>query len=480
MQVDGDWRERLERNYVFFAAWVTAVLSALCAAVYYLARPAAGCPLGLALILLGIFPAMATARLTIAFSRSRRSPWQMMAFSSGCGFAMVAGLIGVYVLTMSFASWDPGGYAVPYPVLTHSFLTSGFPVFAVAGALFAGATFGVWLLREKRMERRRADPRGGTASALFPVAPDEHAFVRSRQSRAVERYFRLSILVGPVVVILPLIFLEMVFSPETALSASKLPWAVLRHYFGGVYAAAISAVLVLALVSNRSRRSAWVAAFFVGLHVGAIFTLLFDYMDGTASNQAFLLPFGGLIGALSAAFCTAIWFPDRRGHAAQSAQSARQAASVRELTRILWTAGFVAPTVAALSYPVFAALAHMLGITGEADLDGALQIGAIETWLLNYRVWAVVALLTMLLHHFLKSRAARPCSVLVIVSLSAFLVGGGMVHSLNEDVLRKIVPISLASFLALGFSSVVASLSAVFLIRRAPSGSAAKPESVAA
>lgn len=476
MQVDGNWRERLESDYLFFAARMTAVLSAFCAAVYYLATPAEGCPIGLLLILLGIFPAMATARLTIAFSRSSHSPWRLMALSSGWGFAAVAGLIGVYVLTMSFASWDPGGYAVPYPVLTHSFLTPGFPMFSRAGALFAGATFGLWLLREKRMERNSADPGDGTASVL-PLAPHERAFVRSRQSRVEEHYFWLSILVGPVVVILPLIFLEMIFSPETALGASKLPWAVLRYYFGGVYAAAISAVLVLALVSNRSRRSAWVAAFFVGLHVGAIFTLLFDYADDTTSNQAFLLPFGGLVGALSAAICTAIWFPDRRGLGAQSAQ---QAASARESMRILRTAGFAAPAVAALSYPVFAALAHMLDIKTQADPDTALHVGAIETWLLNYRVWAVVSLLTMLHHGFLKHRAVRPGLALVIVSLSAFLVGGAMVHSLNEDVLRKSVPISTGSFLGLGLSSVVAALSVVLLTRRRTSCSSTGGESVAA
>ncbi|MBZ7922034.1 hypothetical protein LAC81_09580 [Ensifer adhaerens] len=477
MQVDGDWRERLERDYLFFATWVTAVLSALCAAVYYLAIPAAGCPLGLVVVLLGIFPSMATARLTIAFSRSRRSPWQLMAFSSGCGFAMVAGLIGVYVLTMSFASWDPGGYAVAYPVLTHNFLTSGFPVFSGAGALFAGATFGLWLLRDRSMERNSADRRDGAASELIPLAPHERAFARSWQWRAEERYFWLSVLVGPVVIMLPLILLEMIFSPETALGAPKLSWAMLRYYFGGAYAAAISAVLVLALLSNRSRRSAWLAAFFVGLHVGAIFTLLFDYADDTTSSQAFLLPFGGLLGALSAAICAAIWFPDRRGLGAQTAQ---QAASTREFMRILRTAGFAAPAAAALSLPVLAATAHILGIMTQEDLDSALPVGAIETWLLNYRVFAAVALLTMLLDQFLKSRVVRQSSVLIILSLSAFLVGGAMAHSLSEDVLRKSVPISMGAFLGLGLSNVVAGLSAVFLIRRGTSRRPADGASIVA
>ncbi|HEV7305741.1 hypothetical protein [Ensifer sp.] len=463
MQVDGSWRGRHERDYLFFAAWVTAVLSALCAAVHYVATLPAGCPFGLVVVLLGIFPAMVTARLTIALSRSRRSPWQLVAYSSGCGFATVAGLIGIYVLTMSFASWDPGGYAVPYPVLTHSFLTSGFPVFAVAGALIAAATFGLWLLGERRMERNSAEAGDGTASQHTPFSPHERAFARSGQWRAEERYIWLSVLVGPVVIVLPLILLEMIFSPETALGAPKLPWAVLRYYFGGAYAAAISAVLVLALVFNRSRRSAWLAAFFVGLHVGAIFTLLFDYADDTASNQAFLLPIGGLIGALSATICAAIWFPDRRGLGAQTAQ---QAACVREFVRVLRTAGFAAPATASLSFPVFAAMAHMLGITTQSDLDNALQIGAIETWLLNYRVWAVVALLTLSLDHLLKSRAVQPRLALIILSLSAFLVGGAMAHSLSEDVLRNSVPISMGAFLGLGLSCVIAGLTAVFLLRR--------------
>ncbi|WP_291160595.1 hypothetical protein, partial [Ensifer sp. SSB1] len=67
-----------------------------------------------------------------------------------------------------------------------------------------------------------------------------------------------------------------------------------------------------------------------------------------------------------------------------------------------------------------------------------------------------------------------------ILSLSAFLVGGGMAHSLSEDVLRKSVPISVEAFLALGLPSVVAGLSAVFLIRRVSSRSSADAESVAA
>ncbi|KOF12581.1 hypothetical protein AC244_33505 [Ensifer adhaerens] len=423
---------------------------------------------------------MVAARLTIAFSRSVRSAWQLLALSSGCGFAAVAGLIGVYVLTMYFASWDPGGYAVPYPVLTHNFLASRLQVLAGVGALMAGATLGLWLLREGRDQERNSavgEPGATTASVLSPVAPHERALLRSRQLRAEEHYFWLSVLVGPVVVIVPLIFLEMIFSPETALGAPKLLWAVLRYYYGGTYAAAISAALVLALVSNRSRCSAWLVAFFVGLHVGAIFTLLFDYADDTVSNQALLLPFGGLVGALSAAICTVIWFPDRRGLGEQSTQ---QATSVRGLMRGLLIAGFAAPAAAALSHGLFAAAAYMLGSAPQRFLDSGMQVGAAETWLLNYRLWAVVALMTMLLDHILKNRAVRSSVAVVTLSLSAFLVGGGMAHSLNEDILWKVVPISVTSFLVLGLSSVVAGLSAVFLIRRGPSFSSADAESVAA
>lgn len=482
MQVGDDWRKRLERDYLSFATWATAALVALCVAVHYLATSAERCRIELVAPFLGIFPAMVAARLTIAFSRSVRSAWQLLAFSSGCGFAAVAGLIGVYVLTMYFASWDPGGYAVPYPVLTHNFLASRLQVLAGVGALMAGATLGLWLLREGRDQERNSavgEPGATTASVLSPVAPVERALVRNRQLRAEEHYFWLSVLVGPVVVIVPLIFLEMIFSPETALGAPKLLWAVLRYYYGGTYAAAISAALVLPLVFNRSRRSAWLVAFFVGLHVGAIFTLLFDYADDTASNQAFLLPFGGLIGALSAAICTAIWFPDRRGQTI-SGQSTEQATSVRGLMRALLIAGFAAPAVAALSYGLFAAAAHMLGSAPQRFLDSGMQVGAAETWLLNYRLWAVVALMTMLLDHILKNRAVRSSVAVVTLSLSAFLVGGGMAHSLNEDILWKVVPISVASFLALGLSSVVAGLSAVFLIRRGYSCSSADAESVAA
>ncbi len=240
---------------------------------------------------------------------------------------------------------------------------------------------------------------------------------------------------------------------------------MLRYFFGGTYAVAISAVLVLAFVSNRSRRSAWLAALFIGLHVGAVFTLLFDCADNTASNQAFLLLFGGLLGALAAAICAAMWFPDRRG---LGAQTAKQTASARGLMRALVIAGFAAPTVAALVCCLLAVAAQMFGIAPQDLFNGGRQVGAAETWVLNYRVWAVVALMTMMLDQFLKDRAARPGVAIVILSLAAFLVGGAMAHGLSEDILRKIVPISAATFLGLGLTSVVAGLSAVVLIRRGP------------
>ncbi|OCO99018.1 hypothetical protein BC374_16960 [Ensifer sp. LC13] len=44
------------------------------------------------------------------------------------------------------------------------------------------------------------------------------------------------------------------------------------------------------------------------------------------------MPFGGLLGDLSAAICTAIWFPDRRGLGEERTE---QAASVRGLMRVL-------------------------------------------------------------------------------------------------------------------------------------------------
>ncbi|WP_457583473.1 hypothetical protein [Ensifer canadensis] len=195
------------------------------------------------------------------------------------------------------------------------------------------------------------------------------------------------------------------FSPQTALGVPKLLWAVLRYYYGGAYAAAISAALVLALVSNRSRRSAWLVAFFVGLQVGAIFTLLFDYADDTTSSKALLLPFGGLVGALSAAICTAIWFPDRRDLWAQSAE---QAASMQALMRAFGLPALPHRPSRRSRTRFSPPLRTCSASRAQGDLDSAMQVGAIETWLLNYRVWAVVALLTMLLHHFLTSRAAGP------------------------------------------------------------------------
>lgn len=479
MQVDDDWRRRLERDYLTFAAWTTAALVAFCAAVYYVAISTARYPTEFLAPLLSTFPAMIAARLTIALSRYVRSAWLLLALSLACGFTAVAGLIGVYVLTMCFASWDPGGFAVPYPVLTDIFLEFRFQVIAGVGALMAAASLALWLLREgldQKRNRAVGEPGATTASRLTPVSPGERALVRNRQLRAEERYFWFSVLAGPVIVIVPLMFLEMLFSPESALGASKLLWAVLRYYYGGAYAAAISATLVLALTPNRSRRSAWLFAFFVGLHVGAIFTLLFDYADDTASNQAFLLPFGGLVGALSAAICTAIWFPGRRGI---GEQGTLQATSVRGLMRALLIAGFAAPAAAAVFYSLFAAAAPMLGIAPQWFLDSAMQVGAAETWLLNYRVWAVVALMTMLLHHFLKNRAVRSSVAVVTLSLSAFLVGGGIAHSLNQGILWKVVPISVTSFLVLDVSSVVAGLSAVFLIRRGHSFRSADAESIA-
>lgn len=463
---DGDdRRKRLDTDYPSFAASVTAALAVTWAAVH-LVTSASLCPFKLIVPLLSIFPAMVAARLTVVFSRPVRNTWQLLALSCICGFGTIAGFVGVYTLTTYFASWDPGGYAVPYAVLARYGPASDLLMFSVAGALMAGATLGLWLLRDRRVQRDRADGEpGGTAASMPSVVVAREPYIRSRQSRADERYFWLSILIGPLVVILPLIILEMIFWPQNAISADKLPWAALRYYFGGTYAVAISAVLVLAFVCNRSRRSAWLAALFIGLHVGAVFTLLFDYADNTASNQAFLLLFGGLLGALAAAICAAMWFPDRRG---LGAQTAKQTASARGLMRALVIAGFAAPTVAALVCCLLAVAAQMFGIAPQDLFNGGRQVGAAETWVLNYRVWAVVALMTMMLDQFLKDRAVRPGVAIVILSLAAFLVGGAMAHSLSEDILRKIVPISAATFLGLGLTSVVAGLSAVVLIRRGP------------
>ncbi|OCO99017.1 MULTISPECIES: hypothetical protein [unclassified Ensifer] len=188
MQVGDGWRKRLERDYLSFAASATAALVAIWAAVYLATSPAR-CPIELVAPFLSIFPAMVAARLTIAFSRSVRSTWQLLALSCACGFGTVAGLIGVYTLTMYFASWDPGGYAVPYPVLAYYGPASGLLMFSGAGALMAGATLGLWLLRDGRVRRNGAggEPGGMAASVLSPVASHERALLRSRRSRAEER-----------------------------------------------------------------------------------------------------------------------------------------------------------------------------------------------------------------------------------------------------------------------------------------------------
>lgn len=466
MQITDDWRERLARTYLPFATWTTlALVTIVPGALSPLTGETGACMVLIAFLCAS--PAMISARLTIALSRFVRTGWQLPVLSAGCGFVTVIGFAAAYLLSIVVASWAPVETAaidvVPVAkAVTVSGILLGslsFLIPAAAGGLVSSTSAGLWLCREWHVRKGRGA--GKEVTGISPPAPDagftSGQMRRNRRTASEACFFWCTTAYGPLVVTLPLALLVPPNSGQQLL---------LLLYFG-TFAAAVTAALVLTLVFNRRRRSAWPVALCVGLHAGAMFSLLFaptlSSSETLLTNPAFLMLFGSVIGALSAAVCTAFWFPDRRGQALGSAEVELNGWA---LMRPLIVAGFIAPLAAALAYGLFVALMQLAGTSPDSTFIGRLRSFDPWIWSVAYRVWAVVALQALALRHLLPMADIPRSLAIGITLVLAFLLSGGMGHSLDDHVMQKSTVVSLSSFLELALSGLVAAFAALYAFDR--------------
>lgn len=472
MDVMENWRGRLAREYVPFSTWVAAAFVAAGTVVGCLAASeTAGLPVLMFVVpFLCALPAMSSAWLTVTLRRFLHERWQLPALSAACAFVTMAGFALVYVIAATVARWDPSenepsfvwpgdARAAIIGLLQEAVFYVLLP--AGIGALVASISAALWLYREGRKPQA-----GGIEAADGKIAasPAVEANGQTGKANREERYFWLTTALGPVIVVFPIAFLLDVLSSPGNANGRVLPllWFVLRLYYGGTFAAAVSAVLMLTLVFKRSRWSAWPAALCVGLHAGAIFLLLFAPSEGNAETQSDLPLIGGAAGALSAAASAAIWFPDRRR---QTLGDTWAEARLRgwALARHLIVAGLVAPLIAAFAYGVFVAASPWT--FPDATFIGRLRAFDPEIWAIAYRIWAVVALQALALRFLLAAVVVGPIGFIPLLFLM-FLFTGSLGHSLDDYVMSTPMPISFASFFELGLPGLVAALAALYFIDR--------------
>lgn len=475
MDITENWRARFERDYVPFSTWATAAQVAAGTVVYCVATAQISVVQTLTVLIpfACALPAMVSARLAVAFRQNLRTEWQLLPLSALCGFVTMAGFVLLYALSMIVAMWNPSEYepfvlwpdyerAVVVGLLQKAIDYGLIP--AALGAVVAGINAGLWLHRERR--ERQADSAENTGEAISLPSPVV-ASGRSYDARNEARYFWFTTAFGPVIIALMLaLLLNGLLAPGGIGPVQQLLWFVLRLYYGGTFAASVAAALILALVFDRSRGTAWPASLCVGLHAGAIFLLLFVPAEGNAERQPDIQILGAVMGALSAAACTAIWFPNRRGQHLGD-RCAEVGLRGWAATRFLVIAGFVAPLAAALSYCLFIAVAPAANAWPDGTFIGRLRSFEPEIWAIACRIWAVVALQTLALHYLLPAKNIRAVAI-VILPLFAFLFAGGMGHSLGDYVMSKPMAISFSSFAELGLPGLVAALVALYLTARPP------------
>lgn len=139
------------------------------------------------------------------------------------------------------------------------------------------------------------------------------------------------------------------------------------------------------------------------------------------------------------------------------------------MVRTFSIAGLVAPLTAALAYALFVTVAQEAAASADDTLIGRLRSFDPEMWAIAYRIWAVVALQTLALDHFLPSSGVRRAVAFVVIPAFAFLFAGSMGHCLDDYVMSRPMPISIASFIEFGLPGLFAGLSAVYLSRRGSS-----------
>lgn len=477
MQITDDWRERLARSYLPFATWITVALVAIVTGALF---PLTG-QTGAYMVLIAFLcasPAMISARLTIALSRFVRTSWQLLVLSAGCGFVTVIGFAAAYLLCIVVGSWNPAETAptdvaqsakagIVSRVLQGSLF---FLISAAAGGLASSTSAGLWLYREWRLRQGRGAAKVATGNALpaTDAGIGDGRMHRGRRAASDTRFFWCTTACGPMIVALMLgLFLNSLSGPSMPVAPEQVLWLALNVYYGGSFAAAVAAALMLTLVYDRGRRSAWLAALCVGLHAGAMLLVLFvpASTDGEAGAIVFPMLLGGLVGALSAAICTAFWFPDRRG-LVPSDVTAEAGMNGWALVRPLIVAGFIAPLAAALAYGLFVGLVPSAGTSPDSTFIGRLRSFDPWTWAIAYRVWAVVALQALVLRHLLPMAHVPTSLAMGITVVLAFLFSGGVGHSLDDYVMSGSTVVSFSSFLEFALPGLVAALAALYFIDR--------------
>ncbi|CAN7417953.1 hypothetical protein IB277_08740 [Ensifer sp. ENS07] len=479
MQAKDEWRGRLESTFFPFATWVSMALVAAGTVVFSVAMSETGA-LQVLLVLVPFacaLPAMISARLTVAFRRFASNAWQLLPLSAACGFVTVAGFAMLYALSLAVAHWNPSAYepafswplheraaviALLHKAATHVLLP------AAGGALMAGISGALWLYREHQEHGAGETSSLEESHSASPSVP-AGASALAADTNADARYFWSTTVFGPVIVAATVAVILSAFIPgSNGRGSLEFLWFVLRLYSGGTFAAAVAAALMLVLMSGRSRAAAWPVALCVGLHAGAIFLLLFAPAEGHAESQQDLLAVGGILGALSAAACAAIWFPARPAPLLGNGSSV-STLSGWWMVRTFSIAGLVAPLTAALAYALFVTVAQEAAASADDTLIGRLRSFDPEMWAIAYRIWAVVALQTLALDHFLPSSGVRRAVAFVVIPAFAFLFAGSMGHCLDDYVMSRPMPISIASFIEFGLPGLFAGLSAVYLSRRGSS-----------
>lgn len=479
MDVTREWGDRLKRDFGVFATGTAAAIVAAGVFLYlFVTSKGSGFPVLVILItVLSGLPAMLSARLTIAFRRFLRKDWQLLPLSALCGFVTIAGLASLYALSSVVATWNPTEYgpAFVWPSferaavvgLMHYAIDAGL-IPAGLGALVAAACAALWLRRERGAGNTVSAGDSAPSARPSPAAGQGiDQGLGAGRAAIEERFFWSTTIIGPVIIGGMFVLVTLIFPSSKASDGGwNALWFMLQLYYGGSFAAAVAAGLMLALVYNRSRRTAWAAALCVGIHAGAIFLLLFAPAEGNTAMQSELPYIGGIVGALSAAACTAIWFPDRRGQTLGD-RPAASAWTFWRWARILLIAGFVAPLAAASAYGLFAAAAQLTGAASESTFIGRMRRFDPEIWAIALRIWAVVALQALALHHFLRVKKMPLAAV--AAALVALLFAGAMGHSLDDYALSTPMPVSAASFIELGLPGLVAAIAALCLVHRRPS-----------
>lgn len=244
-------------------------------------------------------------------------------------------------------------------------------------------------------------------------------------------------------------------------------------YYGGTVAAALCAAGVLAFARfAESRFAIYFLSICVGVHTGAIFLAIFAPVDADEGVHSFLL--GGVLGALSAWICTALWFPT--GSAVNGSQVVpRRCAETRNWR--LPAAAVIVPGLGLLAYGAFALAAPALGFDFDHQFIGRMRSFDAQACLLIYKVGVVATILTMaILVGLVQNWRISDRLVSVMTPVMAFLVAAAMGHSMADYLLTISPRVSWASFFEFGLTGILPGVAVAALWRK---GAISPPHQIA-